>query len=182
VPGAGTPDGILTRVKGTPVGRLLDEIEARPEPAIVDLGLMLMELSEKTVEQINSGITRALELTGIDFGLHDFTVGIGTTGLTIHCSYALEAEAITRLHAHCMKRKYMQKADSWFGLALTPGGAIGFLAKLKFPWTFDQAVEDAIAKVTAKTGARPARAKVGRNDPCPCGSGKKFKKCCIDRY
>jgi uncharacterized protein YecA (UPF0149 family) len=20
-------------------------------------------------------------------------------------------------------------------------------------------------------------AKVGRNDPCPCGSGKKFKKC-----
>lgn len=24
----------------------------------------------------------------------------------------------------------------------------------------------------------PAR-KVGRNDPCPCGSGKKFKKCCL---
>ena len=20
--------------------------------------------------------------------------------------------------------------------------------------------------------------KIGRNDPCPCGSGKKFKKCC----
>ena len=20
--------------------------------------------------------------------------------------------------------------------------------------------------------------KTGRNDPCPCGSGKKFKKCC----
>jgi hypothetical protein len=30
--------------------------------------------------------------------------------------------------------------------------------------------------------ARPFRrpnAKVGRNDPCPCGSGKKFKKCCM---
>lgn len=23
--------------------------------------------------------------------------------------------------------------------------------------------------------------KLGRNDPCVCGSGKKFKKCCIDR-
>lgn len=22
--------------------------------------------------------------------------------------------------------------------------------------------------------------KVGRNDPCPCGSGKKFKKCCLN--
>jgi uncharacterized protein len=25
---------------------------------------------------------------------------------------------------------------------------------------------------------RPAGPKTGRNDPCPCGSGKKFKKCC----
>ena len=25
----------------------------------------------------------------------------------------------------------------------------------------------------------PRRSKVGRNDPCPCGSGKKFKRCCI---
>jgi uncharacterized protein len=24
-----------------------------------------------------------------------------------------------------------------------------------------------------------AGAKVGRNDPCPCGSGKKYKKCCL---
>jgi uncharacterized protein YecA (UPF0149 family) len=24
---------------------------------------------------------------------------------------------------------------------------------------------------------RRAEPKVGRNDPCPCGSGKKFKKC-----
>lgn len=23
--------------------------------------------------------------------------------------------------------------------------------------------------------------KVGRNDPCPCGSNKKYKKCCISR-
>jgi tetratricopeptide (TPR) repeat protein len=24
-------------------------------------------------------------------------------------------------------------------------------------------------------------AKIGRNDPCPCGSGKKYKKCCLAR-
>ena len=28
-------------------------------------------------------------------------------------------------------------------------------------------------KMTVKKGQ-----KVGRNDPCPCGSGKKYKKCC----
>jgi uncharacterized protein len=33
---------------------------------------------------------------------------------------------------------------------------------------------------TAGPPPEPQRAspKVGRNDPCPCGSGKKFKKCC----
>jgi hypothetical protein len=24
--------------------------------------------------------------------------------------------------------------------------------------------------------------KVGPNDPCPCGSGLKFKKCCLNKY
>jgi tetratricopeptide (TPR) repeat protein len=27
-----------------------------------------------------------------------------------------------------------------------------------------------------------ASRKVGRNDPCPCGSGKKYKKCCLARH
>jgi hypothetical protein len=27
--------------------------------------------------------------------------------------------------------------------------------------------------------ARRTTPKVGRNDPCPCGSGKKYKKCCL---
>jgi len=26
--------------------------------------------------------------------------------------------------------------------------------------------------------SRIAEKKVGRNEPCPCGSGKKYKKCC----
>jgi preprotein translocase subunit SecA len=34
--------------------------------------------------------------------------------------------------------------------------------------------EDTPATTTVKREA----AKVGRNDPCPCGSGKKYKKCC----
>jgi hypothetical protein len=27
----------------------------------------------------------------------------------------------------------------------------------------------------------PGKQKVGRNDPCPCGSGKKFKNCCLKK-
>ena len=28
-------------------------------------------------------------------------------------------------------------------------------------------------------GPNPVPRKTGRNDPCPCGSGKKYKKCCL---
>jgi hypothetical protein len=31
------------------------------------------------------------------------------------------------------------------------------------------------------SASAPVPARVGRNDPCPCGSGKKFKRCCIDQ-
>ncbi|MBR2594456.1 MAG: SEC-C domain-containing protein, partial [Firmicutes bacterium] len=30
----------------------------------------------------------------------------------------------------------------------------------------------------AKTPKKRQSAKIGRNDPCPCGSGKKYKHCC----
>ena len=47
-----------------------------------------------------------------------------------------------------------------------------------------------VAKVTSEGGAgdktvkrqpQVRKAKVGRNDPCPCGSGKKYKNCCLDK-
>ncbi len=34
------------------------------------------------------------------------------------------------------------------------------------------------ARRPARTAAASSRGKVGRNDPCPCGSGKKYKRCC----
>jgi tetratricopeptide (TPR) repeat protein len=35
-----------------------------------------------------------------------------------------------------------------------------------------------LAETFRGTSAPIAKQKVGRNEPCPCGSGKKFKKCC----
>ena len=35
--------------------------------------------------------------------------------------------------------------------------------------------------VVKKQPVRNAGKKIGPNDPCPCGSGKKYKKCCRDK-
>ncbi|HEX3342997.1 MAG TPA: SEC-C metal-binding domain-containing protein, partial [Polyangiaceae bacterium] len=37
------------------------------------------------------------------------------------------------------------------------------------------------ASLAAPIPVRRTGAKAGRNDPCPCGSGKKYKKCCQDK-
>jgi SEC-C motif len=50
-------------------------------------------------------------------------------------------------------------------------------AEKKLYWGFDDA---SVPKgyAVAESGAVIRTEKVGRNDPCPCGSGKKYKKCC----
>ena len=54
---------------------------------------------------------------------------------------------------------------------------------LEGPWEHDPVIE----KLLAEDRDQPRIAKLprgaskpGRNDKCPCGSGEKFKHCCID--
>lgn len=47
------------------------------------------------------------------------------------------------------------------------------------PAEFDELIEDEGYEVE-QPFVRDGR-KIGRNEPCPCGSGKKYKKCCLDK-
>jgi preprotein translocase subunit SecA len=42
----------------------------------------------------------------------------------------------------------------------------------------EREAEEKLLKETKKVDPLKAKEEPGRNDPCPCGSGKKFKKCC----
>jgi hypothetical protein len=180
IAGAKTPDGILTRFRGTHFDRIISAIEDRPALVATDLGLMLLELSEDTVRDLNQYITRILASTAADGELHDATIGVRPSGLTIHCSRLRRPEAEFRLRSHCTMRKYLEKANSWFGLALALDGSIGFIAELLGPWKFDPALEAACAASSMRSISSGSK-RAGRNDPCPCGSGKKYKRCCLRR-
>ncbi len=41
--------------------------------------------------------------------------------------------------------------------------------------------EESGGKKSSGAGRHKEKAKVGRNDPCPCGSGKKYKHCCLNK-
>jgi hypothetical protein len=189
IPGKSTPEGILTRFSATALGRMVKAIEARPDPATIDLGFTLLTLGEKTVVEVSAGIEQIAKQGIADGKNHDVTVGLGTssTGFTIHCNDDSIAEAGPALERHCHARKYTQHAQTWFGVCLRPmDQALRFGLNLDFTWKQDGTM-DALTKNMGKPGNLKAllreavnvRTKVGRNDPCTCGSGKKYKKCCL---
>jgi hypothetical protein len=171
----------------TAVGRILKEIEARADSRTIDLGLMLLRLSERAVTQISKGIEVIASKARQDGERHDFTVGLGEagTGLTVHCNDEPIFLASQRLHSHCELRKYTQKANSWFGICLAPSDtSVRLGINLDYDWE-QSAKMDALTRNLPKTGnfatgtgSAGRKSKVWRNDPCPCGSGRKYKKCC----
>ena len=43
---------------------------------------------------------------------------------------------------------------------------------------FDEETRKRLYREQKESGTIRKGKKIGRNDPCPCGSGKKYKKCC----
>jgi hypothetical protein len=191
VPGKRTPDGILTRFAATTLGRFVKQIEATPDAGTIDLGFMLLTLGEDTVIQVSKVVDELAKRAKRDGKNHDLTVALGRggTGLTIHCNDDPVHIAGPRLQAHCRMRKYSVQAKTWFGVCILPGDAsLRFGLNLDFEWersnkmdalTQNLAKPEKLANLSTITSAKKKKKKLGRNDLCPCGSGKKYKKCCL---
>jgi hypothetical protein len=181
LPGARTPNGILTWIRNTAVGRIISEIEALPEAFTIDLGLLLLELSQKTLETLNRGIRQITAETERDGKLHDITVGLATwsAGLTIHCSPGDLLNAQNSLRVHCERRKYAQKAERWFGLAIRPDGSPLFGLKQEFPWAQDVQMDELMRqwpkttmRPSAAIGTRSARRRSAATRRAPAAAGE----------
>jgi hypothetical protein len=187
--GKATPDGILTRFTSTALGRLLKEIEANPDPRTIDFGFLLLTLSGDTVLSVSRGISDLARLASRDHRNHDLTLGFNPVGgLTVHINEDPPSAAEARLRNHCELRKYAQKADKWFGICLHPSDmSLRLGLTLDYQWRRDADMDlntrdlpsgGSLAESLASIGRRR---KVGRNDACPCGSGLKYKKCCLGK-
>lgn len=187
VPGVGTPEGILTKFKDTAFGDLIAQIEKQEDSGTVDLGFMLLLLSEDTINQLNAGIDHIAKLSLSDYKCHDLTIALekGATGLTIHSNFDPIEIAGPRLTRHAERRKYSQKTEEWFGICLDPETkCLRFGLKLHYKWEQSDELDKILAdapkpqrRVNIDTVVRGR--KIGRNEPCPCGSNVKYKKCCL---
>jgi hypothetical protein len=186
-PGPRTPDGILTRLKGTRVGEIVRAIESRPDPGTINLGFALLMLAENAVVNLSNVIDRMARQSGIDGRHHDLTMPMGESGegLTVHCNTAPIPVAGPKLEKHCLLRKYRARAARWYGICIAPDASLRFGVNFESAWEPNPKMEEVISAYPGHgsfanmSASGERRRKIGRNDPCPCGSGRKFKKCCL---
>lgn len=187
LPGNDTPKGILTKLKNTRLGKLVAEVEHDPNQFSVGMGLAILEMGEDSVRKMSSTLDLMIRDAGRTGGHHDLTIPLEhrDAGLSIHVNSNPNQEASDKLRSHMLYRKYAQRAGIWFGLLLEPTtGKPRFGAKVRAPHAFDFKLEAMTAKAAPlqkfeDLPAQVVKRKIGRNDPCPCGSGKKFKRCCL---
>jgi hypothetical protein len=173
--GEQTPKGILSRLEGSLVGRVIAAIEHSTDGALIDLGFMLLTLSGETLDDLGRGLDEIARQTRQDGLCHDFTLVFGDSGsgLTVHCGTLPNAAAAERLLRHCELRKYRQRASSWFGLVVRAhDGLPKFGVNLRFPWKQDDALDEA-TKGMSLTGSPRATSSV----PAAVGRSSKSAAC-----
>ena len=192
-PGINTPTGILTKYKDTAFDQIIKDIDKLEHPATIDLGFMLLKLSGNTIEMINDGIARLIKRGKTDGKPHNLIIAIaGETGLTIHCNDDHKSISMPRLERYCELRKYAQKASSWFGICIGQTvPRLMFGVNNKYKWVQSDEMDELVKDMPKPQNIKGKNKidfntldgkskKVGRNDPCSCGSGKKYKKCCLN--
>ncbi len=94
-------------------------------------------------------------------------------------------EVLDMCHGGCPKDRILQTPDGETGLNYLCAGykrffthCGPFLAELSALWRRQPHEPQIPLERTKGTRVSP---KTGRNDPCPCGSGRKYKRCCLGK-
>ncbi|MCL5745921.1 MAG: SEC-C metal-binding domain-containing protein, partial [Acidobacteria bacterium] len=83
--------------------------------------------------------------------------------------YCRECEVLAMCNGGCPKYRFIETPNGEPGLNYLCAGLKRFFLHSREP----------LARMASREQPRAAAsAKAGRNDPCPCGSGLKYKKCC----
>ncbi|MDZ7597592.1 MAG: SEC-C metal-binding domain-containing protein [Desulfobacterales bacterium] len=96
-----------------------------------------------------------------------------------------QCEVLFACHGECPKNRFLQTPDGEPGLNYLCAGYKSFFGHIDGPLKILAQLlrrglpATQVMQVLAQADGQPVEAcgKVGRNAPCPCGSGLKFKKC-----
>lgn len=188
LPGNPTPEGLLTKFRNTFLWKLITEISCAEAVGALDAGLELLSFSGDSIRRISLGINAAISNAKKN-GHSDITVPFDAnrTGFTIHVNEIENDAARIKLHNHASYRMKLSCAKSWIGICINPNTEqIRFGVKIEDQNPMPLSSRDEqLLHADMKSPIRFALesgiiSQPKRNDPCYCGSGRKFKKCCMN--
>jgi len=99
--------------------------------------------------------------------------------------YCLECDVLNLCNGGCPKDRILRTPDGEDGLNYLCAGFKRFFSHCR-PFLAELSAlrnpETLRGPGPPRPAARPkAHPRIGRNDPCPCGSGRKYKKCCMGK-
>jgi uncharacterized protein len=111
-------------------------------------------------------------------------ISFGQNKWTALPRYCRTCDVLAMCYGECPKNRFIQTPDHEEGLNYLCAGYKHFFNHCR-PFVKQLAVlwRRQIREEQRKPPASGATTgpKIGRNDPCPCGSGKKYKKCCLGK-
>lgn len=161
--------------------QLVTQIKASKVPGLTDAVFFLYNLSSQTADKLVEMMGKQKQESLRDHSPHTMAMPLdsGMGGITFVVEYDRNRDLHEHLMVYSVARKYKTKADEWLGVGsyATSSNIIDSVMYSKEPWKYDQKLEK-LASVVVKPGQVVAIGKkIGRNEPCYCGSGKKYKKC-----
>lgn len=179
-------DGIANSWHNIEFEQLCTELISKNIPGAIDIIFALLDLDGVSRDNLLKYIKQTKQKTQEDRGVHSFTMPadrqFGISFVSINTMSKDDLESQTSVYAHI--RKYISKADSWLGLGSYPfsPNIIDCFYYDANPWEYNEEDEQACADFRSRHNTKIRSInrdkRIGRNDPCPCGSGLKYKKCC----
>ncbi len=148
------------------------------------IAFSLLGMSDMALRSIAQGLkeVRAASLTPGMFRRVSYQDG--DTTISIVASLDLPSAMLReRTMMRVILEKYRRKTTNSIGIGIMVADArrpIDCAVWVEGPWQYDEKLEMALEKeppLVLVSGQKLP----GRNEPCICGSGKKFKKCCLAR-
>lgn len=153
MPGEATPEGILKRLPPTVVGKIVAQVEAEPDPAAIEIGLMLLKLGEGVIRQIDAAVDGWRRQPNAQH-MHGMSLSISglDAGLTIQANRMPQAQAEIHLANNCLVRKYESRATTWFGVLLDARDftTLRHAVVISYPWEPDRELALAIGRYPAR--------------------------------
>lgn len=180
-----TVDRIANRWRNEAFEKLWKAVASHSDPRRTKVIFDLFDLSGESVDKMMSMIQEGHERVmkrrnrvAVSM-VFDLPSPFGITFLIQPPSFG--TPLIMDMEATGAVQKYQLHQNKWItlGRRVDSPYLVDMLMVDENPWQYDESMEDAVLeyKRTTTEYSNSSFRKVGRNDPCPCGSGKKYKNC-----